>query len=531
MSKLKLLSLSVLSGSLFFAAWPVIGFAPIIFVAFVPLLYIENYFYSNFSEVKKLAVFNYSYLTFFIWNITTTWWIYNASGGGAAMAIICNSFLMAVVFMIYHIVRKKIKSKFSFWYFPSFWIAFEFIHLRWDTTWPWLTLGNVFSEYFKWIQWYEYTGVFGGSLWVFAVNILVLEMILQYNKDLKGVIIKPLSYVLIVIFIPIVISLIIFNTYQIKGTKLNTVIVQPNIDPYNEKFTLMGEADQLSKTLQLASVYVDANTDLLITPETTLPRNADENRLDEEESYQTLRKYIGNNKRLNILMGVSTISFYADNGKEPSATSRKTSEGYYYDLYNTAMLMNAGKNIQLYHKSKLVPGVEKMPFPWLMKPLEKFTIELGGTSGSLGMQDERSVFTTYDGKYKVAPIICYESVYGEYVTEYVKNGAGLLAIVTNDGWWGNTPGYKQHISYARLRAIETRRDIVRSANTGISAVINQKGQFEQRTEYWVDDVLKAEVNYNIEQTIYTKVGDLIARIAIINCLILFGIMIYKKFKK
>jgi apolipoprotein N-acyltransferase len=116
--------------------------------------------------------------------------------------------------------------------------------------------------------------------------------------------------------------------------------------------------------------------------------------------------------------------------------------------------MHSG-TIQIYHKSKLVPGVEKMPWPAVFKYIEKFAIDLGGISGSLGMQEERVAFFTQDKKFAAGPIVCYESVYGEYVGEYVKKGANFLAIITNDGWWGDTPGYRQHLQYGALRAIET----------------------------------------------------------------------------
>ncbi|MFZ8281203.1 nitrilase-related carbon-nitrogen hydrolase, partial [Staphylococcus aureus] len=80
-----------------------------------------------------------------------------------------------------------------------------------------------------------------------------------------------------------------------------------------------------------------------------------------------------------------------------------------------------------------------------------------------------------DSNYIAAPIICYESIYGEYIRTYVQKKATLLSIITNDGWWGNTPGYQQHLAYAKLRAIENNRWVVRSANTGVSAIINNKG--------------------------------------------------------
>jgi apolipoprotein N-acyltransferase len=195
------------------------------------------------------------------------------------------------------------------------------------------------------------------------------------------------------------------------------------------------------------------------------------------------------------------------------------------------MQMEDGKPIQLYHKSKLVPGVEKMPFPTLLKPLEKYAIDLGGMPGSLGVQDERSVFVSYSDNKKVAPAICYESIYGEYCGEYINKGAGLIFIITNDGWWKDTPGYRQHNSYARMRAIEHRRSIARSANTGTSCFINQRGDMEQATDFWVPAVIKATLNYNEEITFYTKYGDYIARVACFLSVALLLLAVANKFNK
>jgi apolipoprotein N-acyltransferase len=145
--------------------------------------------------------------------------------------------------------------------------------------------------------------------------------------------------------------------------------------------------------------------------------------------------------------------------------------------------------------------------------LQQVAFDLGGTVGSLGYSPERDVFTSKCGNYIVPAIICYESVYGYFVAEFVKNGANLLFIITNDGWWGNTAGHRQHFSFAPLRSVETRRSIARSANTGISGFINQRGDILQASAYWVPDILKAELNTNNKMTFYVKYGDYIGRIS------------------
>ena len=168
---------------------------------------------------------------------------------------------------------------------------------------------------------------------------------------------------------------------------------------------------------------------------------------------------------------------------------------------------NAGP-VQFYHKSRLVPGVEGVPH-WL----SAFVIDLGGAAGGLGSQPEAGIFrsTAPDSTLHLAPVICYESVYGDYVGQYVRRGASLIGIITNDGWWSDSPGHLQHLQYATLRAIETRRDIARSANTGISAYINQKGEITQQTGWWVPAAARATVHLNTELTFYVRYGELIGR--------------------
>jgi apolipoprotein N-acyltransferase len=156
-----------------------------------------------------------------------------------------------------------------------------------------------------------------------------------------------------------------------------------------------------------------------------------------------------------------------------------------------------------------VPGVEKMPYPALFGFIEKYAIDLGGTSGSLASDGQSKVFTSYQ-KIGLAPIICYESVFADFTASYVRKGADVLCIITNDGWWGNTPGYRQHFDYGRLRAIENRRAIARSANTGISGFINVDGSVAMESEWWQEAALRGSVPVYTQQTFYTKYGDWIA---------------------
>lgn len=512
--------LSFLSGLLLAFSWFPLGFVLLLFVAFVPLLMVERAVFKDPQKYRSYTLFLCSYLAFFTWNIITTWWIKNASFGGAAMAILANALLMSVVFLLFHKVKKRIGEKWGALIFICFWITFEFIHLYWDISWPWLTLGNAFADVPNWVQWYEYTGVFGGSLWVLLVNALVSSLLAgQAGFRIPKEKIKKLVVIDLIIILPIVFSYSIWAFSLVRRATTKVVIVQPNIDPYNEKFTGSYE-EQLQKMLRLAAQKTDSTTEYLIFPETALTEDLWEDQLAQSNSVKTLQEFLKPYPKLKIIIGASTAKVYQP-GEKLSATARKfTQEDSYYDAYNTALQLDNSGRIQLYHKSKLVPGVEKMPFPFIFKYLGKFAIDLGGTSGSLGVQEGRTVFSSPDSTMKVAPVVCYESIYGEYVGDYIHNGANFIAIITNDGWWGDTPGYKQHLKYGALRAIETRRWIARSANTGISCFISPSGEVQQPTNWWVPAVIAGNIEINNSLTFYTQYGDIIARIALYLSLIL-----------
>lgn len=504
------LLLSIFSGILLTAGWPVNGFPFLLLVAFVPLLQIE----SARRQLRKKPdpqIYMLALLCFLIWNAGTTWWIYNASGGGAAMAIVANSLLMAGVFYIYHLFNTYVKHYRAFYSLPFFWIGFETLHYEWDIMWPWLTLGNGFATYPSLIQWYEYTGSSGGSLWILCSNLLVHRLLQMKNWGLPTS--RHQLMIVLCLLIPILFSMIRFYTYKPAGNPIQVMLLQPNIDPYHEKFNGLSSSEQLDRMLNLAVQKGLNSTDVLIGPETALTKHIWENQLETHSDIIKLKAFQAGYPKTEMLFGASTGKVFMP-GERLSSTARKMGEdGLHWDSYNTALFFHAAGKLETYHKSKLVPGVEKMPWPWIFKHIETFAIDLGGISGSLGSQDTVSVFRGKQAT--IAPIICYESVFPDYVATYVRHGANLLAIITNDGWWGDTPGYRQHLAFGTIRAIETRRDVVRSANTGISAFINQQGVITQKSTWWEPAVLKGEARLNSGQTIFVKLGDYIGNISLV----------------
>jgi apolipoprotein N-acyltransferase len=506
--------LSILSGVLLSLAWTTWGLGWVLLLAFIPLFFVEEYFFQNKTENKSRFVFNYAYITFLTWNIISTWWVSNASLFGGITAVVLNSLFYALLFWIFHIVKRRMGVHTGYSALIIFWLAFERLYLNGEISWPWLVLGNGFANNTGLVQWYEYTGSLGGSLWVLIINIFAfnfIQHILKY-KTIYGQYIFT-GIFLIILIAPIMTSRILYNNYEEKKNEIQVTIVQPNIDPYNEKFNGLSQSKQLEKMLSLIIQKGNSNADFFILPETAVDDGIFENDFYQANSTRRISEFMKDSPTASMVYGATTRYLYEDGSKSPYSRPYYFDTTLFYDIYNTAIQINTNDKLQRYHKSKLVIGSEMTPYPAFFGFFKQFALDLGGTTGNLGRQDERDVFTNSSNTAILAPVICYESIYGEYVTEYVQKGANLIAIITNDGWWGNTAGYKQHLSYAKIRAIETRRTVVRSANTGVSAIINQKGEIEQQTEYWVADVINGTVNLNSELTYFVKQGDFIGRIA------------------
>ncbi|MCK7559646.1 hypothetical protein MKQ70_33750 [Chitinophaga sedimenti] len=234
MRKLIPLALAVLSSLLLWAAWPTSPLTFLIFIAFIPLLVIAD-------RVKNpLSYFGCIFLTTVLWNVLTTWWVGNTPiPVSGVLANVANALLMAFPWMGYKSVREKLGKNVGYFALVSFWLLFEHIHLRWELSWPWLTIGNVFATHPDWVQWYDVTGANGGTLWVLLMNISLYE-VWRKRREMKAV---PGSFVLwkegwkplALLAIPLLISYVKSIRPDVaNGNQARVVIVQPNIDPYQK---------------------------------------------------------------------------------------------------------------------------------------------------------------------------------------------------------------------------------------------------------------------------------------------------------
>ena len=520
------LLLVLASGILLTLGWPPSPLFPLLFVGFVPLLLLVEDVAAKRVKGVKRRIFGYAFLTFVGWNIGTTYWVANTALVAGIFAILANSALMSLPILLYY-QTKKVMPRVGMIGLLGYWLSWEYLHLNWEVTWPWLTLGNGLAAVPAIAQWYEFTGVFGGSLWIMGVNALLYKAYLERTQTGRKRTFR-LVEIGMLLSIPVIVSLVLYTTYTPRGETSEVVVVQPNYEPHYQKRTVP-ITDQQRNFIQLAKNQLTPETDYLLLPETIFG-GFDTLEIGREKRTAPLRTLVDEYPGLKLVTGLSPYHVLRPDAPSTFATRTRERGGspMRFEGYNAAVQWESRRpGYQLHLKTKLVPGAEFLPYKNLLFFMKPLVDKLGGSLEGLGHLGVPTVFTSEHAT--VAPIICYESVYGQYVAKYVYGGAELLFIMTNDGWWDRTAGHRQHLQYASLRAIENRRAIARSANTGISGFIDQRGDLQAHSAYNEATALRGELRRNNQRTIYTRYGDLIGRFASFFGVVLLLQMLVKTF--
>ena len=500
----------------------------------VPLLCMDRI--ATLTGKKRVWIYHYS--AFVLWNAITTFWVCNATVGGGIFAVLANSLQMSTIFGLFRLSKKKFTGTLPYIFLMVTWIAWERFYFDAEISWPWLVLGNSFARTTWAIQWYEFTGSLGGSLWIWLSNLSIFGLLVSlsdgswstWNMKAKSAAVIGLAALLIA---PPAISGVIGKEYKDSmhaEEMLDVLIVQPNIDPYN-KFQALTQDQQnailegmITKELEYRKNDSTAAPLLVLTPE-TFTSDIIVGQYERSRTWRRFTSLLESYPNVNMLFGASAYD-YINSQEAPSYTARDLGHGLWVESHNSALMIDGSRRTEIFHKSKLVVAVEHTPYPRFFCPIDNM---LGGVMGRCVGQDEITLLNVEDIEGHKTPIgcaVCYESVYGEYYTDYIRKGARAMTIITNDAWWGDTPGYRQHLSYASLRAIETRRAIARCANTGISAIISPAGEIMQPTPWWEQAVIKGQIPLRDDITFFVSHGDITGRVcSFIHWLLLLALIV------
>lgn len=520
-----ILIICVVSGFLIGISYPPIPFPYFIFIAFVPYFYVLN----NTDQLIKRV--QYSYLTFFVFNLITIYWVGSwtkeadpflmISGG---LLLLVNPALYLIPVFIHHYALRTIGKKGALFLFPFFWVFFEYLFTLTDIRFPWLTLSNSVTGFNYFIQIGEIIGAYGISLLILFINLLFYLFIADYKKNRK------INYLIgnaifSIFVVTIIYGVIKSNVNYDRGEKVRVGLIQPNLNPW-EKWSDGNLQEQIDLYLELSQNAVDKGAKIIVFPESALPVYLLSGNYDFEVN--RIRNFVNKN-RVFLLTGMPDINFYFDGDKAPDDAKTTKVSGTKYTSFNSILGFSPDSfAIQKYGKIKLVPFGEKVPFveeiPFLGDYIKW---QVGISSWNTG--SEIKVFEY--GKNKIGGVICIESIYPDFVAEFVQKGAGLITVVTNDSWYGYSSGPFQHKEISRLRAIENRKYVVRAANGGVSCIIDPHGNIVSETKLFTRDVLVGDITFNYEKTFYTNFPLIIPNFVTGISIAIFILFLLKKFFK
>jgi apolipoprotein N-acyltransferase len=464
---------------------------------------------NTLSETKREVIL-YAYPSFVLWNLFTTNWLMMATVAGGVAAILANAALMLIpLLLIRRFQQSNLNPVLTSFFSATIWVSYEFLHHNWDLSWPWLTLGNAWSNLTGVIQYISYTGVFGISFWVVFTSALFYAFIKE-SKNRRLII----TAVTVLLIFPLFSMLSMMTMNYADEQKLEVTIVQPNSDSYQR---YGGEASLnalIDKLLRLSNEARTEETDVIIWPENAVDTSLRVTSPQFDVIKDSLQSW-----NTSLITGFGLIEIYENQDDQPEVV-RESSGGTIYNIYNAALFLNPDQPTEIYRKGRLVPIVERFPFVTFFQQIDIFDWVDWGVIVGYGLGQEPTLFNL--NGHQTPALICYDSVFPSWVNQFVHEGAGFLTIITNDGWWGDSAGHKQHFAYARLRAIEQRMWIARSANNGISGIISPDGKVQKKTEYWTEDAFTFTIYNSDHQTFYNRFGDWLGYLSLIS--VVFGLI-------
>lgn len=489
-------SLSISAAILLSLAFPPVDVAILQIPAFIFLFRI-----AVISDTTRRMIY-YTYPGLVLWNLFTTYWLMMADIAAGVAAIFANAALMLIpLWLARKLFLSKMNPILAAFFAASFWVSYEFLHHNWDLAWPWLSLGNGWANLTGAIQYISITGLLGVSFWIVFTSALAYHYIATNSKYLLY------STLLIFFAFPLLSVIALVGGYGEQGDPIEVAIIQPNSDSYADHGGMDSIDDLIDKLLRMSGEVQTENTDVIIWPENAVDTGLTLDNRQVQRMEDSLRAW-----NTELITGTGFIRYYDE--EDAPALTRTTGAGRPYNFFNAAFHLQPSAPVDVYEKGRLVPVVERFPFIDFLHRVDVFNlVDWEGLMG-YGLGREANVFDVNGAQ--TPALICYDSVFPGWVNQFVNNGADFITIITNDGWWGDSAGHKQHFAYARLRAIEHRKWVARSANNGISGIISPDGKVQLETEYWTEEAFTFTIYTSPQTTFYTRYGNWFAYLLLIS---------------
>lgn len=468
-----------LTGALLVAlSLPPVGFYPLAWVGLVPLLVRWSARPTSLAYVREL----YAIL------LTTSccvgfWLLFHPDASTAALGGV-SLFLVPIpltaAFAFAGVVRERFGLTLGLVALAANVLAFEFLLLRTSVSMPWLLLGHTQVEAVDFIQFADIGGVPILSAWVLALNVLAFlalpfdgRGVERYGE--RGV---SIAFFTALVALPVAYGAVRTAQIDVPAGYTRLGIVQPGVAPATwdeESATAKAEyLAELSDDLLDAWAPADSATagqaasgaplGLILWPQSSLPYAG----RDEQDLLRRLQEWC-ESRNTSLLVGARTVT-----------GAGSTSEA---DLANSALLLRPERAPVQYDQMRRVPFAD-----------------VAGTTG-----DSRVLFG--EGSTRIASTVGFESLFGDHVRHFTRDGANLIVVLARNDLWGRSAGLSQHMMFTRLRAIEARRAVVLSTVSGVSALIQPNGAIDEIAGWMEQDVAALDVPTFRGETFYVRHGD------------------------
>ncbi len=455
---------AVAGGVLFSSSQPPFFTTFLAYFCVVPLLFVLR-------DKNYRSAFMLTYIWGFTSNLLSLYWIALPTVAGMIGAVLILSLYNGLFGVVFSFIERR-NLPLALAAAPILWTGMEFLRGFGRIGFPWMDIGYTQGPYIVIIQMADIIGHRGISFWVIVINILIASIAISEKRK------WTFGLALLVVFaIPIG-----YGIWRLKqppaGENIRIALMQGNISA-----DLKWSGRFRRKNIDYYAAMIDSigeKVDLIVLPETATAyyhRNHPE----------IVADLAAASERAGAPILTGTLDF------DPA--DRKN---FYY---NAAMVITSTKVAGVYHKMNLVPMSEQIPFQDIFPFLKK--IDLGGSHFARG---KKAVVFDVDGM-KFSSPICYEVLFGRSARRFALNGARFLANITNDGWFGTTPGPFQHANFCRFRAVENRFGIGRSAQTGISLIVDERGRMVGKIPLNTKGILVGDIPLNERTTFFTRIGD------------------------
>ncbi len=507
---MKRISLSILSGLILVSAFPPLGFGFAAWVGLVPLFFAVD----GAGRGKGFAL---GFLCGLVYFIGAVYWVINSMYfyGGVPVWISVFVMLALAAYLSLFVAAFGLSLPAMLERFegvpravlvPSVWVALEYIRGYLFTGFPWVLLGYSQARYAPLVQVADITGVWGVSFLVISVNTAVFLVIRRFLRNGSAFPLREAALALALLAATtaygfVRIGMVDRETPAWKGVSAG--VAQGAIDQ-GVKWDRSFQKKTLDIYRELSLKASGEGARLIVWPETAVPFYIGVDSLNDG-----VVEAVARDAGSYVLTGSPSYSYNLATGS-PS-------------YFNSAYLISPGGAIVgKYDKVHLVPFGEYVPLKRFLPFVKKLTAGVGDFSEGPG-----AIPIMYDGG-GIGVLICFEAIFPDMARTSVKNGAALLVNITNDGWFGRSSAPYQHLEMSAMRAVENKVYLLRSANTGISAVVDPAGRIMDSIPLFEKGVMVDRVGFRKGPlTFYSMYGDIFAY----GCFVIAGISVFLALKK